>query len=152
MLRSKPTLLFIILAALVASQLAACGIVSTDVNIVRLAGLTGTSQIDVFQFDSEAGSAPYVLKLSVTDDATIGRIIAALDTELRTTLKVECIPEYELIFHLPDTSQETFGYTCDPDGPSFIRGDQAFLDGEDYAVPEEFDEIFLELIAAVGTS
>jgi hypothetical protein len=130
----------------VALLLAACSPASAGINIVQLARLEHTTKIEIFELATEAGPDPYFLKLTIEEAATIERIVDALDTGMEITPKVFCIPYYELVFHLDDGSQQTFGYTCETAGTSFLRGDQVFLENEDYATPESFDRIIQELL------
>ena len=131
--------------ACIAVLLAACSPASRGINIVQLAELERTTMIEVFELATEPGPDPYDLKLTITDATTIESFVDALDTGVEVTPKVFCIPFYELVFHLDDGSQQKFGYTCETAGTSFLRGDQAFLENEDYATTEAFDRIFQDL-------
>jgi hypothetical protein len=124
----------------------ACSPASKGINIIQLAGLERTTKIEIFELATEAGQDPYILKLTITDTTTIDRIVDALDTGMEITPKVFCIPFYEMVFHLDDGSHQKFGYTCETAGTSFLRGDQTFLENEDYATPEAFDQIIQELL------
>ena len=83
--------------------------------------------------------------MTITDPQMLDELLDALDTNLQVTLKLACIPEYELHFHLRDGTVQTFGYSCH--GASFIRGEQGFWAGEDYAPPEQFDALIKEQLA-----
>jgi hypothetical protein len=116
------------------------------VNPVEQAGLRDTVKIDVMEFNSwNAESWPYIHRMTITDSPMLGRLLDALDTNLQVTLKLACIPEYELHFHLRDGTVQTFGYSCH--GASFIRGEQGFWEGEDYDPPEQFDGLIEEQLA-----
>jgi hypothetical protein len=121
------------------------------VNPVAQAGLRDTVEIEVVELNTwDPGDEPYVHRLSITDASVIEGLLNALDTALRVTLKVQCIPEYELRFHLRDGALETFGYSCS--GATFIRGEQDFWGDEDYRPPEEFDALLQEQLAATVPS
>jgi hypothetical protein len=117
-----------------------------QVNPVEQAGLRDTVNIDVMEFNPwGAESETYIDRMAITDPQTLDQLLDALDTNLRVTLKLACIPEYELHFHLGDGTVRTFGYSCH--GASFIRGQQGFWKGEDYTPPELFDALIEQQLA-----
>lgn len=117
-----------------------------QVNPVEQAGLRDAVKIDVMEFNiRDAESEPYIHRMTITDPQMLGRLLDALDTNLQVTLKLACIPEYELHFHLRDGTVQTFGYSCH--GASFIRGEQGFWEGKDYAPSEQFDALIKEQLA-----
>jgi hypothetical protein len=124
-----------IILALGAGTAVACALPQgRQINPVVGAGLRDTVKIEVWELNlSEPGGEPYVHRLSIADTQLLDKLVDALDTGLRTTLKVECMPDYELRFLLRDGRVQTFGYGCT--GASFIRGEQTFLEGEDYGLP-----------------
>ena len=93
----------------------------------------------------DAESEPYIHRMTITDPSMLGRLLDSMDTNLQVTLKLACIPEYELHFHLRDGTVQTFGYSCH--GASFIRGEQGFWESEDYDPPEQFDALIEEQLA-----
>jgi hypothetical protein len=122
------------------------------INPVEQASLRGTVKIEVMEFDPDRaeGTFPYVQLLTITNTQILDQLLDALDANLQTTLKVECIPEYELHFYLRDGTVQEFGYSCY--GATFIRGQQGFWEGEDYAPPERFDALLQEQLAATVPS
>jgi hypothetical protein len=104
--------------------------------------------IEVMEFDLDRSGSennPYVHRLTVTDTQTLHLFVDALDTDLQLALKVQCIPEYELFFHLQDGTVHKLGYSCG--GASFIRGEQDFWEGQDYRPPKRFDTLIEEQLA-----
>jgi hypothetical protein len=122
------------------------------INPVEQADLRDTVKIEVMVFDPDTTetTSPYVQLLAITDTQVLDQFLDALDTDLRVALKVQCIPEYELHFHLQDGTVQEFGYSCY--GASFIRGKQDFWQGEDYVPPEQFDTLLQEQLAATVPS
>jgi hypothetical protein len=96
----------------------------------------------------DAEREPYIHRMAITDPQILDQLLDTLDTNLQVTLKVACIPKYELHFHLRDGAVQTFGYSCH--GASFIRGDQDFWEGEDYTPPEQFDALIEEQLAIMA--
>jgi hypothetical protein len=124
----------------------------TSVNPVEQANLRDTVRIEVLEFDTDGsdGVFPYAQILDITERKLINQLLDSMDTHFKATLKVACIPEYELHFHLQDGTIHGFGYSCH--GASFIRGDQDFWRGEDYALPDQFKTLLQEQIAATYPS
>ena len=118
------------------------------INLVEQAGLNNSVMIEVMGFDLDRSaneSDPYVRRLTVTDPQVLDQLLEALDANLQVALKVECIPEYELFFHLQDGTVQEFGYSCS--GASFIRGEQSFWEEQDFHPPERFDALIEEQLA-----
>jgi hypothetical protein len=116
------------------------------VNPVELSGLEKTVKIEVLEFARWAtGSQPYVERLTLIDDQVLESMVEVLDTDLEKGLKVECIPEYRLRFHLEDGTVQEFGYSCGQ--ASFLRGKQDFWQQEDYLPPQGFDDLLQEQLA-----
>jgi len=118
------------------------------INLVEQAGLSNSVMIEVMEFDLDRSgneNNPYVLRLTITDTQTLDLFVDALDTDLQVALKVECIPEYELFFHLQDGTVQEFGYSCG--GASFIRGEQSFWGEQDFRPPERFDALIEKQLA-----
>jgi heat shock protein HslJ len=139
--RTPTTILVLTLGVLILN--ACTSTLATRVNPVEQAGLRDTVKIDVVEFNTgNVENEPYIRRMTITDPQILDQILNTLDTNLRVTLKLACIPEYELHFHLRDGTVQTFGYSCH--GTSFIRGEQDFWEGEDYAPPEQFDALIEE--------
>ena len=142
--------LFLVLGTLIIS---ACALTQGEqINPVEQASLRDTVKIEVMEFDPDRaeGTSPYVQLLTITDTQILDQLLAALDANLQLALKVECIPEYELHFHLQDDTVQEFGYSCH--GATFIRGEQGFWEGEDHDPPERFDALVQEQLAATVPS
>jgi hypothetical protein len=142
--------LFLVLGTLIMS---ACAVTQGERIIpVEQASLRDTVKIEVMEFDPDSAqtASPYVQLLTITDTQILDQLLDALDTDLQVALKVECIPEYELHFHLQDGTVQPFGYSCY--GASFIRGKQDFWQGEDYDPPERFDTLLQEQLATTVPS
>jgi hypothetical protein len=133
--------------------MSACALTQGErINPVEQASLRDTVRIEVMAFDPDRaeGTSPYVQLLTITDTQLLDQLLDALDANLHATLKVACIPEYELYFHLQDGTVQKFGYSCH--GASFIRGEQGFWEGEDYDPPERFDTLLQEQLATTVPS
>jgi hypothetical protein len=115
-------------------------------NPVEQAGLKDTIVIEVLELARWApGNQPYVERLTLTEAQVLESMVEALDTDLAKGLKVECIPEYTLRFHLEDGTVQEFGYSCGQ--ASFLRGKQDFWQQEDYVPPQPFDDLLQEQLA-----
>lgn len=145
-MRTKPRWIALALA-IVALLASGCALAKKGrVNPVEQARLELTKKIEVLGFDSSVtGAQPYTLRLTIADTQAIERLVLALDADLERGLKVQCIPEYVLRFHLEDGTLQEFGYSCDQ--VSFLRGEQDFWQGEDYRPPAEFDVLLQEQLA-----
>ena len=142
--------LFLILGTLIVS---ACAVTRGErINPVEQANLRDTVKIEVMEFDPDSAetASPYVQLLSITDTQTLDQFLDALDTNLQVALKVGCIPEYELHFHLQDGTVQAFGYSCY--GATFIRGEQNFWEGEDFEPPQPFDVLIEAQLATTVPS
>jgi heat shock protein HslJ len=117
------------------------------INPVEEAGLRGVTMIEVMEFDPDSAAGTlYARRLTVTNPQVLDQFVDALDVDLQAEPEiVECIPEYELVFHLQDGAVEVFGYSCN--GASFIRGKQEFWQGKDFDPPEDFDTLIEEQLA-----
>ena len=147
--RTALIILVHVLGLLIAN--ACASIPGKRVNPVEQAGLGQTVKIEVVELNTwKPGDEPYVHRLTISDTEVLDELVSALDTGLRVALKVQCIPEYELRFHLQDDTVQTFGYNCH--GATFIRGEQDFWEEEDYDPPEQFDALLQEQLAATAPS
>jgi hypothetical protein len=142
--------LILVLGTLIMS---ACALTQGErINPVEQASLRDTVKIEVMAFDPDRaeGTSPYVQLLTITNTQILDQLVDALDANLQVALKVQCIPEYELHFHLHDGTVQEFGYSCY--GATFIRGQQGFWEGEDYDPPKRFDALLQEQLAATVPS
>ena len=142
--------LFLVLGTLIVG---ACAVTPGQrINPVEQASLRDAVKIEVMAFDPDRGEgiSPYVQLLTISDTQILDQLLDALDANLQVTLKVQCIPEYELHFHLHDGTVQEFGYSCH--GATFIRGEQGFWEGEDYDPPERFDALLQARLAATVPS
>jgi hypothetical protein len=139
-MKSKPRAIGLLLALLLLPAAGCTSPIQSGVNPVEQAGLRDTVKIEVLEFARWApGNQPYVERLALTDAQVLEQLVEALDTGLRKGLKVQCIPEYTLRFHLQDGTVQEFGYSCGQ--VSFLRGEQGFWQGEDYRPPRSFDDL-----------
>lgn len=142
--------LILVLGTLIMS---ACTLTQGErINPVEQASLRDTVKIEVMEFDPDGaeGTSPYVQLLTITNTQILDQLLDALDANLQAALKVQCIPEYELYFHLQDGTVQKFGYSCY--GVTFIRGEQGFWEGEDHDPPKRFDALLQEQLAATVPS
>ena len=119
------------------------------VNPVEEAGLAGTTQIDILELDLDSNSAThgeYVARVTIVEPELVNQMVAALDTDLVVAPKLSCIPEYTLRFQKEVGNVQEFGYSCG--GASFLRGEQAFWQGQDFFPAEAFDALLGEQLAA----
>lgn len=147
-----------LLLTLSALILSGCGLSPTgapgqvtepQVNVVEAMGLSGTVKVQVLEFDLATDSVTrgqYLDRLTITEPQLLDEIVTALDTDVRVALKVECIPEYQLRFHLQDGSVQELEYSCG--GANFLRGKQDFWRGEDFYPPEQFDALIQAQLAS----
>ena len=118
-----------------------------DLNPVTGAGLSDTVRVEISQLSAGPTGAPvYVQRLAVSDAATIGQMLAALNADLKPLPKAACIPEYELVFRLANGSAQRMAYSCSD--ASFLRGEQPFFRGQDLQPPPAFDALLRGLLAA----
>jgi hypothetical protein len=119
------------------------------INPVEQAGPARTARIEILELDLASDSptrGEHVVRLTIDNPRTVEQILAALDTDLNVAPKVECIPEYRLLFHLDDGTVQEVGYSCG--GASFLRGEQEFWEGKDFRPPDEFNALIQAQLAA----
>jgi hypothetical protein len=142
----RPTALALALALMLLLAAGCAAVTGGRINPVEQAGLDDTIKIEILEFARWAtGSQPYVERLTLTDAQVLEAMVEALDTDLEKGLKVECIPEYRLRFHLEDGTVQEFGYSCGQ--VSFLRGKQDFWQQEDYRPPQSFHDLFQDQLA-----
>ena len=145
-MKGKPRTLSLALALMLLLAGGCARAIAGRVNPVEQAGLEATTQIEVLEFALWApGNQPYVERLTLTDDQVVEQLVEALDTGLVKGLKVQCIPEYMLRFHMQDGTVQEFGYSCGQ--TSFLRGKQEFWQQDDYRPPQAFDDLLQEQLA-----
>ena len=127
--------------------------VSENINLVTLADLDQTFQIDVLRReDGNNSTSAYFEKLfTITDTETIQAVVAALDRDLNLRPGAACPALYTLLFHLADGRQHEFGYACEMASPSFLRGGQLFWQGQDVLAPDALNRLFSEKLYEAGT-
>jgi hypothetical protein len=124
------------------------------INLAEQAGLTSTVKIEILELDLASASATgvqYVHRLAILDPQGIDQIVAALDMDLTLGPRARCPTAYSLQFHLADGTVQGFGYACDPDNPSILRGEQDFWRGQDGKPSAEFNMLIQEQLASAGT-
>jgi putative hemolysin len=120
---------------------------ATPINLVELAGLRDTAEIEILEF-AMADVSDYVHRLTIAEPGVIASIVAALDVELDLGPRVRCPASHLLRFQLADGSVEQFGYGCDAEAPVFLRGEQAFWNGQDAQPPEQFSALIQAQLAS----
>lgn len=128
---------------LIASRL---GSPTVAVNVVALTGLAEAEAIHILERAPEGDGQDYVERSVIDDAATVEAIVAALAGERELLPPADCHAHYELRFSLPGGSEVVLGHSCAADGGGFVRGEAAFFEGQDAAVPPEFDRLLLEAI------
>lgn len=116
------------------------------VNIVQEANLGNTVILEIFELNFETSDEPYSLLLTIDDREDLEQIISAFDVNIRPGLGLLCAPIYQLYFHLADGGVEKFDYSCGEDEATFLRGEQAYIAGSDYAPPPLFNILMVEHI------
>jgi putative hemolysin len=132
--------LFIVLVIL----LCACGTgtQTASINPVKASALDSTSKIEVYDLYSE-DEGPF---LQLDDQADIQEVVQTLDTNLQITPKTFCAPRYNIKFTLDDGSSVELDYFCDGQSP-FIRSSLDYFKNEDYAVTDDFVQVFNQKLA-----
>jgi hypothetical protein len=116
------------------------------VNIVQEAGLGDTINLEIFELNFETSDEPYSLLLTIDDPEDLEEIISAFDVNIRPGPGLLCAPLYQLYFHLADGEVEVFDYSCGENEATFLRGEQAYIVGEDYMPPPLFNGLIVEHI------
>ncbi len=109
---------------------------ANSINIVELAGLRSTTEIEMRRRDA---TGEYALKSTVTDPAEIKAIVDALDAPVLPGVADTCRAVFQVVFVTPDGNQ-TIGTICGGNS-RLIRGDQAFWAGQDANAPSEFSSV-----------
>jgi len=111
------------------------------VNVVKEVGLVDAVALDIYELNLETTNEPYSLLLTISDQQRIAEIVSTLDIEIRSGLRVACIPIYELEFQLADGSTKKLEYSCGDQQANYIRSDQPALEGNDYIPPVAFNNL-----------
>ena len=98
-IRMLATALILVLAALIANGYAL--VPGGRMNPVGQAGLRATVKIEVAELNTwEPGDESYAHLVDIADPQAVDELVNALDTNLRTALKVQCIPSMSSAFNL----------------------------------------------------
>jgi putative hemolysin len=114
------------------------------INVVALAGLATTIQIEILELDASSGA--YVHRAVVGQPPSVAQAVGALDVNLEPIPRARRPAQYVLRFVLRDGSAQELGYTAEQ--ASFLRGDQDFWQGQDVEPPTQFDALIQEWLAA----
>ena len=114
------------------------------INVVTLAGLANTIQVEILELDAISGS--YVHRAVVGQPSFVAQAVSALNVNLVLIPRVRRPAQYVLRFMLRDGSVQEFGYTAEQ--TSFLRGDQDFWQGQDVEPPAQFGALIQEWLAA----
>lgn len=106
---------------------------ASAVNIVELAGLRSTTEIEMRRRDA---TGAYALKTTVTDPARIKVIVDTLDVPVLPGPAASCLAIFQLVFVTPAGNQAIS--TICGGNTRLIRGDQSFWQGQDANAPPEF--------------
>jgi len=126
--------------------LAACGQPSGQINVVQSTDLAQTTQIEIAEMVTEP-QTDYKHRLTITDTSSIHEVVMALDRDLPLGPRARCQGQFRLRFHLATNQVQEFEYYCEG-GVSFLRGGQAFWQGQQVEPPAEFDQLIQRLLAA----
>ena len=123
--------------------LAACagtlGSEAGTINVVQAAGLEDTESIELVSLPEPGSEGKPELVGSIDDQTEVHAMMQSLDRDLPLEPGVLCVEHYKLRFVQPDGSAVEMGYRCDPE-TVFLRGDQAFWNGQQIHPPPEFRE------------
>jgi len=114
------------------------------VNVVALAGLDRAQRIHVSELVHGDDGWAYEERTVIDDPEVVRAIVAALAGERELLPPADCRAYYELRFVTADGAESVFGYSCGADGGGFLRGTQEFFEGQDAAVPPEFDRLLMD--------
>ena len=120
----------------------------SHINVVEQAGLAHTMEIELLELDPNPPSS-YTYKLTIIEPQVIEQVIGALDMDLQLGPRARRPAQYAVRFFLNDDTMQEFGYTYDPENPSFLRGDQDFWEGQDAEPSAEFNRLLQEQLASI---
>ena len=105
-------------------------------NVVEALDLTDSVRLEILAFDMEDvdPNNHYIPAANITNLEKLEEIIFLLDSGLRETPALFCIPEYQLRFWLEDGSTVDLGYSCQD--ARFLTGEQAVFGGRQFSPPE----------------
>jgi hypothetical protein len=130
-----------------ATSISGCAPPSRTVNVSRQAGLAEASRLEIAELASEP-EGHYEPRLTISDPSVLGRLAAALDTNLPLLPLLDCPAEYRLSFGLRTGEVQEFNYYC-LEGPSFLHGAQGFWSGQGVQPPDQFDAAMSDLLKAL---
>ena len=116
------------------------------VNILQEANLENTVALEIFELNLETSDEPYSLLLTIDDPEELQEIFTALDVNIRPGPGLLCAPIYQLYFHLADGGVEKFDYSCGESEATFLRGEQAYITGDDFMPPPLFNALMMEYV------
>lgn len=127
--------------------LAACGQPSGRINVVQVADLAQTTQLEIAELVTEP-QMDYVHRLTITDASSIHQLTTALDRDLPLGPRARCLGQFRLRFYLATGQVQEFEYYCEG-GVSFLRGGQTFWRGQQVEPPAEFDQLIQHLLTTL---
>ncbi|MBM4460598.1 MAG: hypothetical protein FJ011_23035 [Chloroflexi bacterium] len=130
------------------SLLAAAGCQGTagQINVMAAADLSKATQLTIAEQVSP-GQTNYAPRLTITNEPTIRQLVNLLDRGLSLGPNARCQGQFRLRFSLATGGMQEFEYFCES-GASFLRGDQAFWQGQQVTPPAQFDDVIRGLLAA----
>ena len=117
-------------------------LMASAINVVDLAGLRSTREIEVGRRNSEG---TFSLVATVTDPEVIQRLVDSLDLPISTNPEASCSPVFELVF-ITDGSRQPVEAICGGN-TRLIRGGQSFWTGQDGTAPREFANLVGPLVS-----
>ena len=143
----RPPATYLFAAALLALIVGvACS--AAGVNVVKETYLDQTTALEIAERrDEQAGAFQPLITLA--DEVSIRQVVSLLDKRLPLGPRARCLGRYRLRFQLEPGQVIEFEYYCQ-EGPSFLRGGQAFWQGQQIEPPAEFDELVQRLLTAGG--
>jgi hypothetical protein len=115
---------------------------AAGLNVARKAGLAGARQLEILE--QGATAADNVSRAVITDQATLRKLAALLDTPLPLGPRARCLGRYLLRFDVQGRIEE-FEYYCQ-EGTSFLRGGQEVWQGKQGQPPAEVDALVRSLL------
>ncbi|MEA3336656.1 MAG: DUF333 domain-containing protein [Chloroflexota bacterium] len=110
------------------------------INIVDKAGLAQTQEIALLRRDPDVPGS-YEPLISFSEPDVVAELVAALDADVSLMPAANCASLFTLQFRLADGVVEEFGYACQMQTPSYLRGSQDFWHGKDVLAPDGFNAL-----------
>jgi putative hemolysin len=117
------------------------------INVVELAGLRDTTEIQILEF-AMADVSGLAQRATISDAGVIARLVAALDVDIPLDPRARCPTTYVVRFVLSDGSVVDLGYGCGAEAIQILRGEQGFWQGLDGRAPDGFSVLIQEQLAA----